>query len=269
MVELSLFEKIKTIFNLIFSSSLFLILLIGITIILIDVFFVSKSNEKVKKIYKFISLLIIVLLFMMYYKEFLNFINVVNKSIVMLINFPSLLQYTVLMFIMVVFIIISLIVKRNDKILKSINFISFFVELFLFFLILDILNKSDIDLNNKINMYANQDLLVLFEMSVFLFLIWFLIICIYKVYKLLTKDKNKNDKDVTHEISEEEIELPKLLDKNTENMYEEPEMPKTIEELQKEKSKDIEMVDNTFTIEEMKQLRKLLNEMNKNKPANL
>ena len=45
MVELSLFEKIKTIFDLIFSSSLFLILLIGIVIILIDVFFISKKND--------------------------------------------------------------------------------------------------------------------------------------------------------------------------------------------------------------------------------
>ena len=54
MAELSLFEKIKTIFDLIFSSSLFLILLIGIVIILIDVFFISKKNDKVKRIYKII-----------------------------------------------------------------------------------------------------------------------------------------------------------------------------------------------------------------------
>ena len=133
MVELSLFEKIKTIFDLIFSSSLFLILLIGIVIILIDVFFISKKNDKVKKIYKIISLLIIFLLFLMYYKEFLNFINVLNKSIVMFINFPSLLQYTVLMFVMLVFMIVGLFIKKKNKFIKNINisisklfFITFF-----------------------------------------------------------------------------------------------------------------------------------------------
>ena len=52
------------------------------------------------------------------------------------------------------------------------------------------------------------------------------------VYKPLY---NKSDKD---ESEEEEIELPKLIDKNTENMYDEPEMPKTIEELKKEKNKN-------------------------------
>ena len=268
MVELSLFEKIKTIFDLIFSSSLFLILLIGIVIILIDVFFISKKNDKVKRIYKIISLIIIFLLFLMYYKEFLNFINVLNKSIVMFINFPSLLQYTVLMFVMLVFMIVGLFIKKKNKFIKNINIVSFFIELFLFFLILDVISKSDIDLNNKINIYANSNLLVLFEMSVFVFLIWFLILCITKIYYVIIGNNRvpiKDETEVKVESEEEEIELPKLIDKNTENMYDEPEMPKTIEELKKEKNKNqkVDLIDGIFTIEEIKQLRKMLNELNK------
>ena len=48
-------------------------------------------------------------------------------------------------------------------------------------------------------------------------------------------------------------------------MYDEPEMPKTIEELQKEKNKNknVDLVDGIFTIEEINQLRKMLNELNK------
>ena len=48
-------------------------------------------------------------------------------------------------------------------------------------------------------------------------------------------------------------------------MYDEPEMPKTIEELQKEKNKNqnVDLVNGIFTIEEIKQLRKMLNELNK------
>ena len=42
-------------------------------------------------------------------------------------------------------------------------------------------------------------------------------------------------------------------------------MPKTIEELQKEKNKNqkVDLIDGIFTIEEIKQLRKMLNELNK------
>ena len=48
-------------------------------------------------------------------------------------------------------------------------------------------------------------------------------------------------------------------------MYDEPEMPKTVEELKKEKNKNqnVDLVDGIFTIEEIKQLRKMLNELNK------
>ena len=187
----------------------------------------------------------------------------------MFINFPSLLQYTVLMFVMLVFMIVGLFIKKKNKFIKNINIVSFFIELFLFFLILDVISKSDIDLNNKINIYANSNLLVLFEMSVFVFLIWFLIICVTKIYYVIIgnkqvpiKEDNKSDKV---ESEEEEIELPKLIDKNTENMYDEPEMPKTVEELKKEKNKNqnVDLVDGIFTIEEIKQLRKMLNELNK------
>ena len=106
-------------------------------------------------------------------------------------------------------------------------------------------------------------------MSVFVFLIWFLIICVTKIYYVIIgnkqvpiKEDNKSDKV---ESEEEEIELPKLIDENTENMYDEPEMPKTIEELQKEKNKNqkVDLIDGIFTIEEIKQLRKMLNELNK------
>ena len=79
---------------------------------------------------------------------------------------------------------------------------------------------------------------------------------------VVRKEDNKSDKV---ESEEEEIELPKLIDKNTENMYDEPEMPKTIEKLQKEKNKNqkVDLIDGIFTIEEIKQLRKMLNELNK------
>ena len=91
MVELSLIEKIKTLFTLIFSSSLFLILLLGIFIVLVDIFYISKQSKKVKIMYFIVSIVVIGILLLTYFEEFLKFINVLNKSIVMLINFPSLL----------------------------------------------------------------------------------------------------------------------------------------------------------------------------------
>lgn len=290
MVELSLIEKIKTLFTLIFSSSLFLILLLGIFIILVDVFYISKQSRKVKIMYLIVSVIVMVILLITYFEEFLKFIDVLNKNIVMLINFPSLLQYTVIIFITLIIMIISIFNKKINRILSRINIGVFIADLFIFFLILDQISKTNIDLSNKINIYSNKNLMVLFEISMIIFVIWLFGLLTYKICSVLIT-KNKSSKvimdnnevnlsereEVTKEDNEEEIELPKRRDDGTIiNLYEEPEMPRTIEELRKERvlenitkkfDDNQSMIDGLFTVEEYKELSKLLHDMEKNKKA--
>lgn len=290
MVELSLIEKIKTLFTLIFSSSLFLILLLGIFIILVDVFYISKQSRKVKIMYLIVSVIVMVILLITYFEEFLKFIDVLNKNIVMLINFPSLLQYTVILFITLIIMIISIFNKKMNRILSRINIGVFIADLFIFFLILDQISKTNIDLSNKINIYSNRNLMVLFEISMIIFVIWLFGLLTYKICCVLIT-RNKSSKvimdnnefnlsereEVTKEDNEEEIELPKRRDDGTIiNLYEEPEMPRTIEELRKERvlenltkkfDDNQSMIDGLFTVEEYKELSKLLHDMKKNKKA--
>lgn len=290
MVELSLIEKIKTLFTLIFSSSLFLILLLGIFIILVDIFYISKQSRKVKIMYLIVSVIVMVILLITYFEEFLKFIDVLNKNIVMLINFPSLLQYTVIIFITLIIMIISIFNKKINRILSRINIGVFIADLFIFFLILDQINKTNIDLSNKINIYSNKNLMVLFEISMIIFVIWLSGLLTYKICSVLIT-RNKSSKvimdnnevnlsereETTKEDNEEEIELPKRRDDGTIiNLYEEPEMPRTIEELRKEKvlenltkkfDDNQSMIDSLFTVEEYKELSKLLHDMKKNKKA--
>ncbi len=291
MVELSLIEKIKTLFTLIFSSSLFLILLLGIFIILVDIFYISKQSKKVKIMYFIVSIVVVVILLFTYFEEFLKFINVLNKSIVMLINFPSLLQYTVIIFLTLIIMVISILSKKINKVISRINIGVFIADLFIFFLLLDQINKSNIDLSNKVDIYSNRNLMVLFELSMIIFIVWLLGLIIYKIcFIIITKNNNNkvisevgfiNSEEIkgngNNDSIEEEIELPKRKEDGTiVNLYEEPEMPKTIEELRKERvlenlTKEFDdnqsMIDGLFTVEEYKELSKLLHDMKKNKKA--
>lgn len=239
--------------------------------------------------YFVVSIVVIGILLLTYFEEFLKFINVLNKSIVMLINFPSLLQYTIIIFITLIIMIISILSKKINKVISRINIGVFIADLFIFFLLLDQINKSNIDLSNKVDIYSNRNLMVLFELSMIIFTIWLLGLIIYKICLILIS-KNNNNK-VNSEISlikseeikknnntdsiEEEIELPKRKEDGTIiNLYEEPEMPKTIEELRKERvledltnkfDDNSNMIDDLFTVEEYKELSKLLHDMQKNK----
>ena len=59
MVEISLLDKIRLTCNLIFSSPLFLILIFGFALMLVDIYLISKKSKATKITYLLISLVII------------------------------------------------------------------------------------------------------------------------------------------------------------------------------------------------------------------
>lgn len=280
MVELSLLDKIKTLLNLVLSSSLFLILLISIGIIILDIFYISRKSKKVKMIYAVISLMIIIGLSINYLKELVNIVNVINKNLVMLINFPTILEYVTIIFISILVMIISFIFKRFTKIIRGINLGVIIADLFIFFLILDQISKNNVDLSNKIDIYSNQNLMVLFQISLFIFIIWMAFLIIYSIIMKLIKSnynikketiKNAEIKNIDIEENNkfEDLELPKKKNEII-NFYDEPEMPKTIEELRKENADSLKeiniqnsVIDGVFTLEEYKEIKKLLDELKK------
>lgn len=256
MVELSLFERLKLVFNLIFSSPLFLVLLLGIVIMVIDSFVISKKNKKVKIAYLIISLLGIIILLNNYLISLLSVFDTIAKNIVTIIYFPSVLEYIVILLISIIILIVSLISKKTNKKVKFMNFIVFIIELFLFFLILDQLTNKNIDLTNKISIYSNESLMALFELSVIIFAIWIVGLVLYKIIYKLTHKSEINDNKINN------------------SFYEEPELPKTIEELRKEElipPPQIEYIvvekkndNDMFTLEEYRALKKVLETMKNN-----
>ena len=280
MVELSLLDKIKTLLNLVLSSSLFLILLISIGIIILDISYISRKSKKVKMIYAVISLMIIIGLSINYLKELVNIVNVINKNLVMLINFPTILEYVTIIFISILVMIISFIFKRFTKIIRGINLGVIIADLFIFFLILDQISKNNLDLSNKIDIYSNQSLMVLFQISLFIFIMWMAFLIIYSIIMKLIKSnynikketiKNAEIKNIDIEENNkfEDLELPKKKNEII-NFYDEPEMPKTIEELRKENADSLKeiniqnsVIDGVFTLEEYKEIKKLLDELKK------
>jgi hypothetical protein len=262
MVEFSLWEKIKTTFNLIFSSPLFLILLIGFALMFADYFFISKKSKKVKIIYLSLSLIMIILLLQNYFDSLFNVFDIIAKNIVAIVYFPSVLEYILMLLISLIIILFSLFNKDINKKIKVINLSTFFVNNFLFFMILDEISKKNIDLSNKISIYSNENLMVLFELSMGIFIIWVVGLLLYKIInKIIHKNDAKNNAVNT------------IMD----NFYEEPELPKTIEELRKEElilEPKIEYVvvekdkEDMFTLDEYKELRKLLEQIKNNKKEN-
>jgi hypothetical protein len=256
MIEFSLLDKIKTVFNLIFSSPLFLILLFGILLMILDIKFISKKDKKTNVIYVIASIVIIGLLLQTYFDSLLNIFDIIAKNIVSIIYFPTVLEYIVMLLLSLGILLYSIFSKKMNKNIKIINTFVFAINTFLFFLILDQISKSKVDLSNKVSIYTNDNLMILFEISIAIFIFWMIGLCLYKIINNLI---HKND--------------------ITNNFYDEPALPKTIEELRNKSlipEPKVEYVvvekkneNDMFTLAEYRQMRALLEVIKKNqKKAN-
>lgn len=249
MVEFTLLEKIRTIFNLIFSSPLFLVLLFGLVLILVDIKFISKKDKKTKAIYSVVSLLVIGILISMYYDSLLVLFNTISKNLISLIYFPTVLEYIIMLIISLIILICSLVNKKISPNVKTFNALAFISNSYIFFLILDEIENSKVDLSSKISIYTNDHLMILFEVSLGIFIFWIVSLILVKIIKTLAKPKKE------------------------ENFYEEPELPKTIEEVQREivYEPKVEYVvvekkneNDMFTLDEYKQMRAILEVIKEN-----
>ena len=249
MVEFTLLEKIRTVFSLIFSSPLFLVLLFGLVLILVDIRFISKKDKKTKVIYSVISLLVIGILISMYYDSLLVLFDSISKNLISFIYFPTVLEYIVMLIVSLIILIYSLASKKISSNIKMFNALTFILNSYVFFLILDEIENAKVDLSSKISIYTNDHLMILFEVSLGIFVFWIVSLILIKIIKCLSKPKVE------------------------ENFYEEPELPKTIEEVRKqvvyepkieyvvvEKKNDNDM----FTLDEYRQMRAILEVIKEN-----
>lgn len=260
MVEFTLLEKVKTIFSLIFSSPLFLVLLFGLILIIIDIKFISKQDKATKWLYTFISIIIIGILIYMYYDSILEVFNTISKNIVTMIYFPSVLNYIIMLVISLGILIYSLANKKIKSNIRVYNSIVFTANMYLFFLILDEIDNNEVDLASKISIYSNDHLMILFEVSVSIFALWIISLILIKIINYFL-NKNNKVKEVV-----EEIEMPKKIVIPKEKSFEMPIIkeeqkpePK-IEYVVVEKKNDNDM----FTLEEYRQMRAILEVIKEN-----
>ncbi|MDD2505537.1 MAG: hypothetical protein PHF21_04655 [Bacilli bacterium] len=248
MVEYTLLDKIKTVYNLIVDSPLFLILLLGIILMILDILFISKQDKKTKITYTITSLILIIFFMNSYLESLLQIFDTIAKNIVAIIYFPSVLEYILVLLISIIILFVSIINKKIKKIIKHINIFVLIINSFLFFLILDELAITNVDLTNKISIYTNSNLMMLLELSIIIFIIWIVGLILYKTIKTLSPKKS-DEKAVNLEVD---------------TFYSEPVVPNNLKELKKPNSK-IEYVviekqkeEDMFTLEEYRQMKALL-----------
>lgn len=176
MRDFSLIEKLEILMNIIGSSPLFLFCFMLAIVILIFYIINVKQNKKLNK-WIFIGLWIILLLVLIikYNDIMFKLLDEVFNYIFEFLYFPDFPIYIIVLIISNVFFIITIFGRKTQTSYKVLNAITTIVLDSILVLVIDIVNRNNVDIYNSVSIYSNSNLLVLLELSVAIFVSWLLL----------------------------------------------------------------------------------------------
>lgn len=171
MTYLSIIEKLKILFNMIFDNGIVLIFLISILFINL-LYFIKVINYKKSIIFVLISLFITIITcistnYDILSNTFDNFMTIFFSNI----YFPSIYVYAFILLISLIVFIVSLFNTMLKKSYKIVNNVFFVMNGILFIIILNIIAKNKIDIFSN-TMYSNINLVSILEINIIVFLLW-------------------------------------------------------------------------------------------------
>ena len=182
-MNLSLFEKIIIIFKYIFSSFLSIEMFISSLLLFCILLFNLKRKNKMVQTIAIVVYIGFLLGVMISYSTYVqSCIDAFTKAFLNYVYFPS----TVVYFFIIVFVTVMLLITVfSEKMLvveKMVNY-SVFSLLYLFFMSFIVLSSSSgVDLLSVVDLYKNETILSLVQVSNLILVIWFVYTFFYKLY---------------------------------------------------------------------------------------
>ena len=195
MNQLTFVDKIKVLFELLFSSPIITLIFVFSLGLMILLFFYSKINKKIIK-FVFIGIYVALIGFAVfkYGSYFLSSLDSFVTIFMANIYFPTIPVYVFIMLISFIIMIVTLSSRKIHRVVKIINTVFFSIIQMLFGLFIYIIETNNIDVSNNQSLYSNEQTLTLLELGMGLFVVWIIVLLI--VLYLRKADKIFKTKDV-------------------------------------------------------------------------
>jgi hypothetical protein len=196
MNNLPFIERINILFEAIKNNEITKYFIPGILVLGIVLLIFSRSKGKVLKVLSgILSFGIIGFSIYYFYNPIMSFLDYLVEVIINNILFPNLALYIITILIIDIALLISILSNKVSGFSKVINIITFILMHILLFFIVNNIIVNNVDVYEMLSIYTNQELLVLVETNMIIFGIWIILHSIYKITKLLTRDKVKEEKE--------------------------------------------------------------------------
>ena len=187
-MNLSLIDKIGTIFKYIFSSFLSIeMFIMSLLLFIILVVNLKRKNTFVQMMAIGVYIGFIIGIFVSYTTYVKTCIDSFAKGIMNYIYFPSPIVYFFIIVFVTVMILITLFSKKLTMFKKVINYLFFSTLYLLFMSFISLGAYHGIDLIDTTVLYQNNIILSIVQISNFLLLIWLIYTGFYHLYKHFKK----------------------------------------------------------------------------------
>ena len=209
MINMSLFEKIKCFFQIVVNNNSSLLIISILAFLAFLILFTCKLNRKLIKIlYIMFYIGAILLIGVIYYEQILTLIDYLIENIVANLLFPNLAIYVAVLLVINSIVLITIFSNKIKFYVKSINIVCFVISQLFLYLIIDNVIVNNINVYEKLSIYTNQELLVLIELSMQLFVVWILVLLVIRfVDYLMSRSINEKSKISNNLVLETETDF--------------------------------------------------------------
>lgn len=208
MQRLTLAKVFEELVALISSDVIYALLFFIFLLLALYFMFSKKINKKEKRVIQIIFIIVLACLIFNYSTSFLSFLDYMMNKIFLVIYFPNLATYVVMVLIATGIFFSSLFSQKMNLIIRNINIGVYTLILYFLFLLGRVVTEQNIDVYSDLAIYQNDEMLVLIEITMILFSLWVLGLGVYKLIKILINRKNKQQvkeefKEVSNKINDE------------------------------------------------------------------
>lgn len=187
-MDLSLFGKLGTIFNYIFSSFLSIeMFLLSLLLFLILIVNLKRNNYMIQMIAIGVYIGFVIGIFISYTTYVKTCVDSFVKAIMNYVYFPSTIVYFFIIIFVTVMILYTLFSKKLTQFKKIINYLFFSILYFFFMSFIALATYDGVDLVDTSKLYQNDTILSLVQVSNFILLIWLIYTGFYALYRYYIK----------------------------------------------------------------------------------
>ncbi len=187
-MDLDFFSKFVVIIQYFFSSFLGIeMFFIGLILFLFSLFNIKSKSFLVKIVIPIFLLLILLFISGGFSNYVIDSVNAFLKYIMNYYYFPSLSFYYIMTIIVVFVLIYTLFCEKMSVVKRVVNYIFLCIYFTLFLGLMSFIISKKMELTLDYSIYQSDVVLSFVQVSNFIFLLWFLLTCFYRMYLYFQK----------------------------------------------------------------------------------